>query len=395
MAVAALTVAFLAIASAQRIAAQGEPALLAQRTLPASVRIAGSRPSFAWPHEGQAAAEVLGIGVVGTSGRQDPVPIASVAKIMTAYLTLREHPLDVDGQGFTIRISSADVDEQEQRIASGQSTIPVRAGEHLSERQALEALMLPSANNIAELLAAHAKGGHDAFVARMNATARELRMRRTRYTDPSGYDDSTVSTASDQLKLTASAMRVPTFAAIVNRRSAVLPVAGTVDNYNGLIGSDGYVGVKTGSDRAAGGCFAFAKRVTVHGRRLTVLGVVLDQREGPVIEAALNAGRRLGDSIAAALALRTVLPAHTSAFTLKSSDGRGTTAATRTALSEIGWGGLTLPVRVHAFGDVSHAHAGQRLGSVAIGYSGGSATYASATHAVGGPSLGWRLTHLL
>lgn len=390
-----LVVAFLAVAAAQRIAAQGAPALLAHRTLPARVRIAGSRPSFAWPHEGQAAAEVLGIGVVGTSGAQEPVPIASVAKMMTAYLTLQEHPLRPDGQGFTIRISSADVAEQEQRVAVGQSTIPVQVGEHLSERQALEALMVPSANNIAELLAAHSHGGHDAFVARMNATARELGMRRTRYTDPSGYDDRTVSTASDQLKLTASAMRVPTFAAIVNRRSVELPVAGTVENYNGLVGSDGYVGVKTGSDRAAGGCFAFAKRVTVDGHRLTVLGVVLDQREGPVIEAALNAGQRLGDSIAAALRVHTVLPAGTSAFTVRSSDGRRTTAATRTALSEIGWGGLTLPVRVHADGGVTRVRQDQRLGSVAIGSSGGNATDAIATHAAGDPSLGWRLAHLL
>ena len=168
-----------------------------------------------------------------------------------------------------------------------------------------------------------------------------------------------------------------------------------MENYNGLVGSDGYVGVKTGSDRAAGGCFVFAKRVTVHGHRLTVLGVVLDQREGPVIEAALDAGQRLGDSIAAALRLHTVLPAHTSAFIIRSSDRRSTTAATRTALSEIGWGGLTLPVRVHADGDVTHVRTEQRLGSVAIGRSGGNATEAIATHAVGGPSLGWRLTHLL
>ena len=214
---------FLAVVSIQRLAAQAAPALLAKRTLPTHVRIAGSRPSFAWPREGQAAAEVLGVGVVGTSGRQDPVPIASVAKMMSAYLTLQEHPLRPDEQGFTIRISSADVAEQERRISLGQSTIPVRAGERLSEHQALEALMVPSANNIAELLAAHSHGGHDAFVARMNTTARELGMRRTRYTDPSGYDDRTVSTASDQLKLTGRAMSDPTFAAIVNRRSVELP----------------------------------------------------------------------------------------------------------------------------------------------------------------------------
>ena len=175
----------------------------------------------------------------------------------------------------------------------------MKAGERLTERQALEALLLPSANNIAALLARYDAGGTAAFVARMNATARELGMRATTYTDPSGFNDETVSTAADQLKLARAAMRIPAFAAIVAEPSAALPGVGRVANYNGLVGTDGYVGVKTGSDRAAGGCLVFAKRVTTGGRRLTVLGVVLGQREGSLIESALASAQRLGDSAAA------------------------------------------------------------------------------------------------
>ncbi len=83
------------------------------------------------------------------------MPIASVAKVMTAYLTLREHPLAPGQEGFTITITAAEVAEEEQRAGELQSTLPVRAGERLTERQALQALLLPSANNIAALLAIH------------------------------------------------------------------------------------------------------------------------------------------------------------------------------------------------------------------------------------------------
>ena len=115
----------------------------------------------------------------------------------------------------------------------------IAAGEQLTERQALQALLLPSANNIAAVLARWDAGSADRFVARMNATARSLGMTHTRYTDPSGYDDATVSTAADQVRIVDRAMRLPVFASIVAIPSATLPVAGTVHNTNTLLGRTG------------------------------------------------------------------------------------------------------------------------------------------------------------
>jgi D-alanyl-D-alanine carboxypeptidase (penicillin-binding protein 5/6) len=378
-----------------RIATAGTPPLVIQRTLAAYVRLPGSSPVLAWPREGQAAVEVEGVGSVGTSGELTPVPIASVAKVMTAYLTLREHPLAAREEGFTMTITSADVEEAEQRAALGQSTLMVRIGERITERQALEALLLPSANNIAELLAAHDAGGLAAFVASMNSTARKLGMVSTTYTDPSGFNDETVSTAADQLKLAQVTMSEPAFAAIVDEPSAELPVVGRVANYDGLVGRDGYVGVKTGSDRAAGGCLVFAKQVTIGGRQLTVLGVVLGQREGSLIDAALTSAQRLGDSAAAALRVETVLPAGTSVLTASTADGRQTTVATAGALREIGWGGLTLPVQVVVRPAVARPRAGERMATVVVRGASAVTTGAVARRSLGGPSLGWRLRHLL
>jgi D-alanyl-D-alanine carboxypeptidase (penicillin-binding protein 5/6) len=384
------------VAVVRRMSTETVPPLVLHRALAAYVRVPGRPPALAWPREGQAAAEVEGVGSLGGSGGSKPVPIASVAKVMTAYLTLLEHPLATGQHGFVMTITPAEVEEQGDRTALGESTVPVRVGEHLTERQALQALLLPSANNIAEALADYDAGGLRAFVARMNSTARKLGMTSTTYTDPSGFDRSTVSTAADQLKLARAAMQLPVFAAIVAEPSVVLPVAGKVENFDALVGAEGYVGIKTGSDSAAGGCLMFAKRVTIAGRRQMVLGVVLGQREGALVEAALVSAQRLGNSVAAALHVQTVLPAGTTVLSASNASGASARAVTAAPLREVGWGGAKLRALVIGHGPVTRLRAGQRVARVTV-LSGASAvsTAAITRSALGSPSLGWRLRHLL
>jgi D-alanyl-D-alanine carboxypeptidase (penicillin-binding protein 5/6) len=123
-------------------------------------------------------------------------------------------------------------------------------------------------------------------------------MTHTRYTDPSGYDDATVSTAADQVRIVDQAMRLPVFASIVATPSTTLPVAGTVHNTNTLLGHNGFVGVKTGSDDAAGGCFAFRAIRWIDGKRTTITGVVLGQPGHDRIGAGLAAAAAMVDRIA-------------------------------------------------------------------------------------------------
>ena len=149
------------------------------------------------------------------------------------------------------------------------------------------------------MLARWDAGDESAFVDRMNATARSLGMAHTHYTDPSGFDPATVSTAVDQLRIVMRAMHFPEFARIVATPAATLPVAGPVRNTNLLLGHDGFVGVKTGSDDAAGGCFAFRAVRWVNGRRTVITGVVLGQPGSDQIGAGLEAGAAMVDRISA------------------------------------------------------------------------------------------------
>jgi serine-type D-Ala-D-Ala carboxypeptidase (penicillin-binding protein 5/6) len=246
-------------------------------------------PSTVWPAHGQAAFVQAGRSEIQAGPNQHAAPIASVAKVMTAYLVLRDHPLGPGEDGPTITLGDDDVGDTDRRRGQEESVVSVVAGEQLTERQALQALLLPSANNIAAVLARWDAGSVDRFVARMNAAARSLGMTHTRYTDPSGYDDATVSTAADQVRVVDRAMRVRTFAGIVATPSVTLPVAGTVHNTNALLGHDGFVGVKTGSDDAAGGCFAFRAIRWIDGKRTTITGVVLGQPGHDRIAAGLAA----------------------------------------------------------------------------------------------------------
>jgi serine-type D-Ala-D-Ala carboxypeptidase (penicillin-binding protein 5/6) len=254
-------------------------------------------PSTAWPAYGQAAVQT-GQSQIQAGPNQHAAPIASVAKVMTAYLVLRDHPLQLGQDGPAITLTDADVADTDRRAGHDESVVSIAAGEQLTELQALQAVLVPSANNIAAVLARWDAGSADRFVARMNATARSLGMTQTHYTDPSGYDDATVSTAADQVRIVVRAMGLPVFASIVATPSATLPVAGAVHNTNTLLGHDGFVGVKTGSDDAAGGCFAFRAIRWIDGKQTTITGVVLGQPGHDRIAMGLVAAAAMVDGIA-------------------------------------------------------------------------------------------------
>jgi D-alanyl-D-alanine carboxypeptidase (penicillin-binding protein 5/6) len=277
---------------------------------PLNDRGGSSSLAVRWPQQGQAAL-VLGNGRPAVSPHEQPVAIASLAKVMTAYLILRRYPLSGTQDGFTITVTAAQAQAAAQDARQGQSVVAVQAGEQLTERQLLEALLIPSGNNIAQMLATQVAGSETRFLAEMNAEARALAMDHTIYTEPSGFDPSTVSTAADQLRVFRQAMRFSIFGQIVSMPSVTLPVAGTLTNYNPLI-VEGYAG-KTGSDSAAGGCLAFFTHVTVGGRRQTAVGVVMGQGQGSdtpgLLAAAAEAATRLVDSSVPAIgASRTAAP---------------------------------------------------------------------------------------
>ncbi|RMI39085.1 D-alanyl-D-alanine carboxypeptidase [Actinomadura harenae] len=273
----------------------------------------GDRLGLPWPGTGQGAVEIEGLGGPVTGGEQKRVAIASVTKVMTAYVVLRDHPLRAGEDGPSITIDRTASRESGNR---DESTVFLGEGQRFSQRRMLQLMLLPSANNVARLLARWDAGSEKAFVAKMNAAAARLGMRDTVYTGASGYEASTVSTAVDQLALARVAMGEPALAAVVAAREATVPGVGVVRNTNRLLDEPDVVGLKTGSSTPAGGALMWAARVGAGDRARLVLGVVLRQGGAGTsldgkLEAAFDGSRRLLGAVRRLVTARTAAEAAT------------------------------------------------------------------------------------
>jgi serine-type D-Ala-D-Ala carboxypeptidase (penicillin-binding protein 5/6) len=274
----------------------GVAAFVCQRPAPVqNVRSAQTTPSLAskidtaslpWPSYGEAAIGVAGEGVLAAHGNQTPVPTASVAKVMTALAVLEKMPITPGQQGPTITLTQEDQDLYDYYRLQNGSLAAVSVGEEITEYEALEALLLPSANNIADTLAILAFGSVDAYSDYANELARSLGMTHSDFVDASGFSPATVSTAEDLVKLGEAALQNPVIAEIVAKKSAIIPVAGTVHNTNRLLGTNGINGLKTGNTDQAGGVFIGTCAVTLpNGKTVQVISVVMG---APDIDAALD-----------------------------------------------------------------------------------------------------------
>lgn len=372
--------------------------------LPAAERAAGVLPALSWPHDGQAAVVVEGVGTLGVHGADRPAPIGSVAKVMTALVVLHDHPLKGLESGPLLSVGRADERAYTAAIGTGDSLLRVAAGQPITERQALEALMLPSADNIADLLATWDAHSAPAFVAKMNAMARQLGATRTRYADASGLNPRTTSTAADQVRIGEHALTAPVLRSIVGERAARLPVAGVVHNYNRLLGHDGVIGIKTGSTRAAGGNLLFAATKLVRGRPVTIVGAVLGQSVGIAPLAALKnaldiSGVLVGQAFDA-VRLQAASRAGQKAGWAVTPWGEAVDVDVVSGTSWLTIPGRALAVHQHLCAFSAPAAAGAPCGRITITRGdelSGRTTVAVPVvlhGAVTGPSVLWRLTHL-
>jgi D-alanyl-D-alanine carboxypeptidase (penicillin-binding protein 5/6) len=248
-----------------------------------------------FPQQGESAVGSDKLGVIASSPDQTPVPIASVTKIMTAYLVLQAHPLKAGEVGPTLTMTAEDAANYQNDLALDYSVLEIKEGEQLTERQLLEALLLPSADNIATNLARWVAGSDDAFIAKMNETAQSLGMTSTHYADVSGVSEATVSSAVDQIKIAQVAMQDPTFREIVSMPQADFQTAGTIYNVDSMLGQHGIVGIKTGSTLAAGGCFVSATSVGSGADKYYIIGAVLGQKNAQSLQSALDVNAKILD----------------------------------------------------------------------------------------------------
>ncbi len=271
-------------------------------TLSALVGAGANSTPLAWPSIGGAAIDIPALGVVQVWHNQVR-PIASLTKMMTAYVALQRLPLGLGETGPCLDVTSGDLAEYQYEQRVGQSSVPVAVGERLCEIDLLNGLLVRSGGNYALMLARLVAGSPSAFVEIMNAQAVALDLRSTHYDDVSGYSTRSVSDALDQARLATLIMHSALVRSIVNQPSVTLPVAGTVASFTPFVGVGNVVGVKSGRTDAAGGCDVMAMTFQQGGYTRLAYAVVLGQRGGDLLGPAGNAAFALASS---ALANRVV-----------------------------------------------------------------------------------------
>ncbi len=300
--IALLVALFMVIAAAGAFAAVrlrvADPPPVVTSVMHTTVAVPANSVTLPWPATGEAAVAIPSIGVDVASGAEQPVPVASLTKLMTAYVILHDHPLALHAAGPSITVIQADVDDYDHDTVNDDSNAQVTVGEKLTEQQVLGGLLVHSADNYGDLLARWDAGSTTAFVAKMNAAAARLGMVHSHFDDASGISPASMSTAADVLKVAALDMADPTFASIVRLTSVTLPVAGTISTYTPLIGLQGVIGVKSGYTTAAGGCDVLGVVRTVHGRPVLLLAAVTGQTGVAVLAQAGLHGLALVDALA-------------------------------------------------------------------------------------------------
>jgi D-alanyl-D-alanine carboxypeptidase (penicillin-binding protein 5/6) len=250
-----------------------------------------------WPATGQAAIAADGYDLLAGYSSDTPVATASIAKVITALCILQKYPLSVGQTGPTLTFTKQDAAFYQYQLQHNGSSVAVYEGEQMTEYEALEAMLIPSANNIADSLASWAFGNLDNYALYANTYVLQHGLVKTHVgIDASGLDPSTVSTAADLAKIGLLARSEPVIMSIVAKESTTIPNVGVVHNYNKTLGVNGINGLKTGNNDQNRGALLFTADLKVADKTIAISGVVLSQSS---LQNALTASTQLVGSIAA------------------------------------------------------------------------------------------------
>ncbi len=219
-------------------------------------------------------------------GANEPRPPASTTKMMTAHIVVQMIARNAKVEEEIVTIS----EHADSTIGSSSG---LRAGEQVTVAELLYGLMLPSGNDAAVAIAEHfgdrvqreprdeSVKAADAFIAKMNETAKELGMNMTNFENPHGLSEPEhLTTAADLARLAFAASQDELFQRVVSTRQYACTVRSqhgyrrtvTWRNTNQLLDIEGFVGIKTGTTDAAGACLVGLGASGGKSRLVVVLG---------------------------------------------------------------------------------------------------------------------------
>lgn len=352
--------------------------------------VGGRATSIAWP-TGEAAFSADGFDFLESSGSGGNISTASIAKVITVLCVLEKRPLALGETGPTVTMTAADAARYHAEVARNGTSYAVSEGDMLTEYEMLEAILLPSANNIADTAAIWAFGSLDAYRAYAQSFVENHDMTSTLIgPDASGYDPSTTSTPKDLVTLAKLALNNPVVMEIAGKPSAILEGWVPIRNHNAVLGTDGITGLKTGLNDGNTGSLLFTATVGPEDSKVNVAGIVAN---AGTLQGALNNAARLVDSLKDDFPVTTVFHSDEHVGTLRTAWGSEADIVTTGDVQLQHWVGS----KIYVFGE-THLVSGTKKESIGKIYAKANGRKSSANLTLAAPApvptLWWRITHI-
>jgi D-alanyl-D-alanine endopeptidase (penicillin-binding protein 7) len=219
-----------------------------------------------------------------TGDNEDNVrPIASMTKLMTVFVTIRENQ-----------------DLTEELVVTGKErSTKIRAGMKITRQKLIELALISSDNLATRTLAENYPGGYSNFISKMNETAKELGMNNTIYADATGLLSANTSNTDDIRKLilalpptsiitsAANTIRLA-FTATTTQKNKQRHVTIQGFNTNSFAGKLDIIAAKTGYTRSAGRCLTMLFNHNGSKYFLVIMGATSNEQRKKMVETLLD-----------------------------------------------------------------------------------------------------------
>jgi len=273
------------------------------------------------------------VAPIAVGGTQEALPIASIAKVITALVVLDAKPI-TDGVGPAVTLTVADYQSYLDYTSRGSRSLAVFQGEIWTEHELLQAMLLGSSNNHADTLARWAFGSVEAYAQAANAWLAAHDLSGTRVVDATGLNEGTVGTGSDLAQLAALAATDPVISGIIANPASALAGRRGVQNRTAFLPDLGVTGISYSYTDAAGLCVLFSANVVSGESTFTFAGALVGEPDTDTLEADMEA---LMASARAGVADLPLLAAGAAYASFDTAWGESASAVVGVPKTQVGW----------------------------------------------------------
>ncbi|MDJ0337170.1 hypothetical protein [Cryobacterium sp. PH31-O1] len=328
---------------------------------------------------------------IAVAGTAEALPMASIAKVVTALVVLDAKPIVAGETGPIVTLTTADFQSYLNYNKTGARSVAVFADEQWTELELLQALLLGSSNNHADSVARWAFGSVDAYVVAANAWLADNGLTDTVVVDATGLHDASAGTATDLAHLAGLAATDPVVSAMLASPASALADRRGVENTTPYLPEEGITGISRSYTDAAGVCFLFTAEVNDGASSFTFSGVYIGEPTYDALTADLTA---LMASARAGVGALPVLAAGDAYATFESAWGDTASAVVGVSRTRYAWQAATPEAATVTLKDFAAARTGANVGQVRLTVAGEKLSAAlKLSEGIADPGPGWRLLH--